>query len=1396
MPVAVLLATLVALLLPLAPLTPASAEEPPPGANTDAASPGALDEFAAIRQRWTQVLTGGPDLDLSIPEVAAKATATAADAQQLWETMDKSSDRTYLWADEPPSSDNSNWINESYRNVRDMAVAFVGEGSDLHGNLELRDDIVSALDWLHLNAFNEDIEVYGNSWNFGIGVQIRMGDILTLMHDHLTPTQVSDFVGALDHFTDEIRPIDTGANLSDKLLSKVLHMVAIGDSDRMEYYSTSAAPLFEYVTSGDGMYRDGSFVQHTRVAATGSYGEVLLRGATNIAYLLTGTSWELPAENQDVLRDWVFDVYEPVIYNGQYMDMVRGRSIATQESAQATAGTMATILRISQFTDAQDARRMQSLVKHWVQSNPTYNYPAGFPIDMIGFAIGILTDDAIAAEGDQPMHRELSNMGRSVHKGNGYAFGVSMSSQRTQTYELTNGSNGKGWYTGDGMTYLYTEDVTHYAEDFWPTVEWHRLPGTTVDTLPRTFDHPQYGDGEGTPRNTWAGGSTLGLYGASGMNLQQIDTGLEANKSWFMFDDEIVAVGSGINSTSGRPIETIIEQRQLNEAGDNSLTVDGATEPSTSGWSENLVDVSWAHLEGNVPGSGIGYYFPEGHDMQAVRQEQTGSWYDINRNDGASQEELRADYMTMYLEHGTNPSDEGYDYVLLPNQEASDVQSYSAAPDVEVLERSAAVHAVRESSLGITAANFFADGPQTVGDLISTNRQASIMVQDAPDHELRVAVSDPTFNNSGAILVEINRSAAAPLSVDPGVTVLQLHPTIELLVSTDGANGRAFDVNFDTDPAKPRSGDSVDLVQPAGEPVDQGWALALAEDDFELNTHYNEPTGWDVTNDPDTLALATSAPGSDNMYAYLFDNSPSGSTGLTRTFEPQHGLADIEFQWVEPAGAAGARVTVGGADQTALMLESADGQLLAHHGDDQVTSIADLDATQWHRIRILADLTAGTFAVHLDGELVHDDLEFTQPRSSEGEQIDSVRFATSEGQIQPLAIDNFLVRIPGGEAILHEDFNDSPTDANPEGWVVSERAGTAPVHVTEVPSQLNKSLILADNDPTFGADVRRSFDPQTGEFTFKWTFMEPNSGKWPNFLLGSGETSAIRIQSNGISLRVVDPDGVAESVGSLDLGDWQTVRLVVSPDTQTFEVFLNGALVKSDAPFVSDVSQIDSFRAYTSYGGVDATLHIDDVLAYRIGPGEDEVPASPTAVEITGDTRVSVGESTPLTATVSPETAVQDVTWSSNEPEVATVSASGELTGLVAGTVTITAASVADPEVIGELELTVAEPSPPDWSVETAYSAGGQVSHDGRVYEAQWWSRGQTPGTSPWDAWAEVGAMVACEDGEVRRWTDSWVHLSGDVVAHDGHRWQAKWWTRNHKPSGDPHGPWIDLGSC
>lgn len=118
----------------------------------------------------------------------------------------------------------------------------------------------------------------------------------------------------------------------------------------------------------------------------------------------------------------------------------------------------------------------------------------------------------------------------------------------------------------------------------------------------------------------------------------------------------------------------------------------------------------------------------------------------------------------------------------------------------------------------------------------------------------------------------------------------------------------------------------------------------------------------------------------------------------------------------------------------------------------------------------------------------------------------------------------------------------------------------------------------------------------------------------------------------------------------------------------------------SSTPSSSSIdSSLDSSIDSSTSSSIDSSTGGED--------GSSEQPVI-TSVLIEGPNSVLEGSTITLTATVTGDDANQ-VTWTSENPEVATVDENGVVTGVKAGTATIRATSVLDPSVSGTYEVTV-----------------------------------------------------------------------------------------------------------
>lgn len=180
-----------------------------------------------------------------------------------------------------------------------------------------------------------------------------------------------------------------------------------------------------------------------------------------------------------------------------------------------------------------------------------------------------------------------------------------MVSNRTMRCEYGNGENLKTYFMSDGCTNIVTEG-DEYARIF-PVWNWNRIPGVTapqLDTIPRTVIDWQT---KGT--SVFAGGVSDSLYGVSVYSYfdTYADINTAAKKSWFFFDDEIICLGAGVNSTAGVPVCTTINQCLLSK---KEVILSQSKKHSVVKEGDFVYDSpEW------VLHNGIGYVFPAGGNL-------------------------------------------------------------------------------------------------------------------------------------------------------------------------------------------------------------------------------------------------------------------------------------------------------------------------------------------------------------------------------------------------------------------------------------------------------------------------------------------------------------------------------------------------------------------------------------------------------------------------------------------------------------------------------------------------------------------------------------------------------------------------------------------------------------
>lgn len=812
-----------------------------------------VEDYGKIRQAWKESLIG-KDL-ASEEGGAEVLEEINQEAEALWNAYVYKGQEACAgipWAEDEGAKGNKNIPYEddavefrvSFKKVLSMCKAYAAEGGALYQNQDMLKDITNILDFLCGSCYTAKSQT-DNWWTWEIGIPKDLIPALILIYDGLTEEQVMAYTETLYFFQPDpfhegvINTASThgqgyreaqGANIIDCSTTAV-GLGALREDNELVYLGMLASSQTFVIQNvedsaqiaangyNSGFYPDGSYLDHIKVPYLGAYGIEFMKGGAKIPSLLAGTPWKYPEQVQDNLESYIVEGFGNGMYKGMMLDCLKGRSVSRPASSNQAAGREAMMI-ILQIVDSfsQEAKETTlSALKAWLEEDE------GFIDSLVGAenmaikkkAKEILEDTSIQSN-IAPVHKSYPLMDRVVHRTEDYLFALSMYSERIQNTEIMNDENRFGWHQNNGMTYIYDED-NQYTENYWNTVNPLRLPGTTVVPVNIGTGKP---DGSGfaqggdfCSKESWVGGTSIGNYGVSGMSFSGETQGiagdapvsyapdLKGKKSWFMFDDEMVCLGAGItNKNMELPVETTIENKKLRKDGSNQLLVNGekteipVKEANVKELVERTADVSgtsfeqvnWAHLEGNQS-VGTGYYFPEENtEIQVRRGQTTGSWKDVGTFEGESTE----NYLEMWVDHGQNPENASYSYVLLPETSAEETENYAQAPKVTILENSSEVQAVRHETLKITGINFWQEQGGSI-DGITSDKAASVMLQETEQGTVKVSVSDPTMKNKGNIQLTLEEEIADCVQLDENVTCEKTENGAVLTFAMAGTNGAA-----------------------------------------------------------------------------------------------------------------------------------------------------------------------------------------------------------------------------------------------------------------------------------------------------------------------------------------------------------------------------------------------------------------------------------------------------------------------------------------------------------------------------------------------------------------------------------------------------------------------------
>ena len=268
--------------------------------------------------------------------------------------------------------------------------------------------------------------------------------------------------------------------------------------------------------------------------------------------------------------------------------------------------------------------------------------------------------------------------------------------------------------------------------------DWARWPGSTAKYVPllRLYDTSRTWQNRWFSDETFLGGVADADRATTAFAVKLHDTcfdpSFRAIKSYFVFGDEIVCLGSNI--ACGDPdhaVQTTLFQNYLPRPESMPIRVNG----------EAIAEMPWS-CDANEPAhvldpQGNGYVVPGGQALRLRRHHQQSRDPD-NRRD------TRGEYAAAWLDHGPEPRSAGYEYAVIVRATPQRLAAFAQRPTYRVLQRDEHAHAVEHPERGVIAAAVFTPERELAfGPVLRSDTPVVFSAQRTGDDAQTIRVADP-----------------------------------------------------------------------------------------------------------------------------------------------------------------------------------------------------------------------------------------------------------------------------------------------------------------------------------------------------------------------------------------------------------------------------------------------------------------------------------------------------------------------------------------------------------------------------------------------------------------------------------------------------------------------------
>jgi chondroitin AC lyase len=646
-----------------------------------------------------------------------------------------------------------------------LARTYVTPNQSFYRDNELLQYIELGLTYIHQYIF-KGCNTPGNYWWWKVSIPQELGTILLLLEGeihsdiYINSLETMIYMMNLNEYIFKYCNHKIGATKLEICLNVLNYALIVGNTSLIQEIRAIMSENCR-ITGPDqiGIKDDYSYHYHYSQLYFGDYGTYHGEAITRYMLYTRGTAMQLSDQDKAVIVNYLAKGLSYSITDYYFDPSVLGRGYPRSPGSNIQLAVNAFTLMTEIDNDRQDY--FISVVKKIISES--VNLPDHPQI--ASYMAGIQNSPLAAAYPSGHKHYNRSDF--TIHRTQDYYMSVKMLSERMIAYEYMNGDGKQSWHLSDGVTFVYFNGDEYYKNNLQPTLDWTRLPGTTVEQKEYDINFTAWYENYGTAK--FVGGCHHSSYGVSAMAHEALQSDLVARKSWFFFDNEMVCLGSGITCDTANTTETIINQWPLSKE-DETLYVDGQEKPAALNYSEALNNIIWAHCDN------IGYYFPQPQSVNVKREMQIGKWSEITDAVGWDDTVHSNPFLTLWFDHGTAVRNGSYSYAVVPDITHTDMAAYADSNPFTILAHNNDIHGVRDKSTKSTGIVFWKAG--SLG-MVKVSKPCLVFYQMSKAGSrdiLNISVCDPTQElDKLYVYLPFNTNT---INIAPGVTV---KPIIEIV---------------------------------------------------------------------------------------------------------------------------------------------------------------------------------------------------------------------------------------------------------------------------------------------------------------------------------------------------------------------------------------------------------------------------------------------------------------------------------------------------------------------------------------------------------------------------------------------------------------------------------------